>query len=654
MIIKDDEDYHEEEIDRSLSLKDVRELGGTTVFESLDYEANNILNERQFDEESPDDEDHTGFTGNEGATATYWYRNTVCLVVPQAFLDKFRFQGKDKWRWALKQLQELRRSPSPINLVWLCQFLLQANRAPETYYMFEYGYGSHDVESTAQEACLKEISCIALEANRLDIFELAFQRQKGPLPTESFYHLGRCLTLLKPEEADKTIYPALHRCQGLASKHNAFEQLTEGFNEASESLSRNSIDTWRRWLEKKMLPSILAGVGELTREDGKALSTIYSKISDEHNSRTHIRQQVAQGSMAAKIGFCIQLAQQHLIDESAPTVVREVLCHIWSEFRLDNARVAPGMEPIPLPKTADKDFPTPHDIIELVRLVGAHGDSLSSELEHGTERTISNTLDSLGLSRNDCPAKILSACEAADHMDVVGTWLPFVQLVVSNQVPFLLTPEDKEPTDVAKKIVRCIIQRFTKLVIGKRPECPTTWNMRSVSSCGCPDCRAVNAFLTSPTERIGWFPMSKQRRHHLHTHFNDHRHSGVDYNIETIRGCNPNIWQMTKTRTGYDAQLKQWKTKRSLAWPLLSQLVSDQPDSELVEEFMGADMFKAIQAKDLNMLFGRSEPLLTLKDTNAFGKRARPSDGLATQIPAKRVASENARALHPVIDLTGE
>ncbi|KAI1262137.1 hypothetical protein F5Y18DRAFT_161064 [Xylariaceae sp. FL1019] len=674
-VIMDEGDYGDGgEIDRISRLKGVKTLDGTTIFDSLQCDDDKIINLEEFDEDSPDDEEHSGFTGNEGATATYWYRDTVCLVVPQAALDKFRFQGIYKWQWACNRLQESRQLPPPPDLVRLCNSLLRASRvvaAPN--YMSLYSYGSRGPETLGQEACLKVIACIALEANQLDMFQTAFQRIKEPLPTESFYHLGRCLAQREFSEVDNLMYTVFRRCEGVASKYRSFEQLEQGVNGVSESLSQVTMDSWRRWFETSLPANVFEGAGVLTREDGAALSTIYSKISNEDH-KTRILGQVSRGSMAGKIGFGINLAAlvqgQHLDDAIARRTIRELLSSIWNPFSLGNANIAPGVEPVPVSESTHGKFPTGEDIVELVRLVGIYQDPSSPEPARGVAETTASTMptnswDSWNFTPNDCVGKIISACEFAGPMDIVGTFLPFIKLVVSNKVPFLLSPDDKQqPTELAKQIVQCTIKRFAQLVIGKQPEAPTTWAMRPVGDCPCADCTRVNTFLRSPTERIGRFPLSKARRHHLHTMFNDYRSSGADYAIETIRDCNPNIWQMTKKRGTYDLDITQWNSRARSAWPLLSQLLpKDQPTSKLLEEYMGTDIYHAIQTKNLPTLLAITHqtppegPLLTLSDTNAFGKRARPADGLAVPpTSAKRVASGDAssRTYSPVIDLTEE
>jgi hypothetical protein len=74
----------EEELSRSITLKYVVNLDGTRIDHPTGFASSvvavgegNFVGFADEDDEEPDDEDHSGFTGNEGCTATYWYRTTV-------------------------------------------------------------------------------------------------------------------------------------------------------------------------------------------------------------------------------------------------------------------------------------------------------------------------------------------------------------------------------------------------------------------------------------------------------------------------------------------------------------------------------------------------------------------------------------------------
>jgi len=74
--------FHEivEEVDRKNILERVVDLDGTEVEKGLQFDDEYFVQMDPFEKEEPDDEDYSGFTGNEGVSATHFYHRTVGLV----------------------------------------------------------------------------------------------------------------------------------------------------------------------------------------------------------------------------------------------------------------------------------------------------------------------------------------------------------------------------------------------------------------------------------------------------------------------------------------------------------------------------------------------------------------------------------------------
>jgi hypothetical protein len=74
--------YHEitEECDRTTTLTRVVELDGTEVTKNLEYSEDGFVQDQPFEELPPDDEDYSGFTGNEGVSTMHFYRRTVSIL----------------------------------------------------------------------------------------------------------------------------------------------------------------------------------------------------------------------------------------------------------------------------------------------------------------------------------------------------------------------------------------------------------------------------------------------------------------------------------------------------------------------------------------------------------------------------------------------
>jgi hypothetical protein len=73
--------------DEKLLFKRVVDLDGITVAKHFLIDEEDFLADSPFEDRDPDDEDYSGFTGNEGVSATHWYRDSVgnCISSVKSF-----------------------------------------------------------------------------------------------------------------------------------------------------------------------------------------------------------------------------------------------------------------------------------------------------------------------------------------------------------------------------------------------------------------------------------------------------------------------------------------------------------------------------------------------------------------------------------------
>jgi hypothetical protein len=84
------DDFHHmfDKHETTLKLTKVVNLAGRAIGEEIDIEEDDIIQDEPFEDREPDDEDFEGYTGNEGAFATHWYRDTVIVLMPREnFVD---------------------------------------------------------------------------------------------------------------------------------------------------------------------------------------------------------------------------------------------------------------------------------------------------------------------------------------------------------------------------------------------------------------------------------------------------------------------------------------------------------------------------------------------------------------------------------------
>lgn len=74
--------------DSEIILETIVELDGTEVEKDLSFDEDFFIQADAFENEEPDDEEYSGFTGNEGVSATHFYHRTVGSVWTFEFISR--------------------------------------------------------------------------------------------------------------------------------------------------------------------------------------------------------------------------------------------------------------------------------------------------------------------------------------------------------------------------------------------------------------------------------------------------------------------------------------------------------------------------------------------------------------------------------------
>lgn len=75
----DDDDPDMEE-DMGVYMRRLVNLEGDELTTNIEIDMDQFVQSDPYQDREPDDEEHEGFTGNEGAPITYYYRDTVCMA----------------------------------------------------------------------------------------------------------------------------------------------------------------------------------------------------------------------------------------------------------------------------------------------------------------------------------------------------------------------------------------------------------------------------------------------------------------------------------------------------------------------------------------------------------------------------------------------
>lgn len=97
---EDDTGYHHmiDEVESEHKLTQVFNLDGQCLAEDVSIDEEEVVQQAFFESAEPDDEDYSGWTGNEGTNATHFYRRSCVVLLLRcdrfAFFEKTAFNGK--------------------------------------------------------------------------------------------------------------------------------------------------------------------------------------------------------------------------------------------------------------------------------------------------------------------------------------------------------------------------------------------------------------------------------------------------------------------------------------------------------------------------------------------------------------------------------
>jgi hypothetical protein len=83
-----------DELETLTTLTKVVTLDGTMVAKIMPFDEDNFTSPDVFEDTTPDEEDYTGYTGNEGCPTTHFYRRTVRPRYPIRLGSLTAIQGR--------------------------------------------------------------------------------------------------------------------------------------------------------------------------------------------------------------------------------------------------------------------------------------------------------------------------------------------------------------------------------------------------------------------------------------------------------------------------------------------------------------------------------------------------------------------------------
>jgi hypothetical protein len=223
-------------------------------------------------------------------------------------------------------------------------------------------------------------------------------------------------------------------------------------------------------------------------------------------------------------------------------------------------------------------------------------------------------------------SKIVAEAPRIPPEEFNRVWIPFLQDLVpaleDNAIPF--------STPRYQALFAAVLDAFLTKWVGKEPAKSTSL-IRPTVRCGCHDCAPLNAFLASPNQRAGRFPMGKQRRQHLHNQLDA---ASVDCTHVTERFGNPQTLVVTKTTRVADSARREWRARQAKA----DEAIRAFPDGAL-RALLGAEYARIVNMEGIRLGSGSAVQPTPRGEVAGGGE-----SGLAGRLKRKAVE---------VIDLTG-
>ncbi|RYP90606.1 hypothetical protein DL770_003273 [Monosporascus sp. CRB-9-2] len=543
--------------------KGIFDLKGHKVASSIPFDEDDIIQEDAFGDE-PDEEDYEGYMGNwvsnantilsylqeltnnQGPQATHWYRESAAVIIPSqgtlAFLSKVL---RDK----------IITSGDRDDAVGIASYYIDKCKATpqkgslfrELHTMLEHLWTTDQSRPSAftlSGDSLKDILELCILRNEVPLLKLILANNKQPVPTVFLSWLKAKLREESNISRD-ALQKVIQSQSTLSQRYDAISALTE----ATESSERVEL------LISQAVDAALKDFGSnqtLSEEDGVSLFnlTLYYRNMDDLKALVPKAIHKYASQTLFLLGLLKALRQsikRRQVSEEEARPIYEALSRMALKYLSLTTATATKKAPfVPGPhwllsastirdRTAAVNYLTPEAMVRF----------LSSLFEY-----------KLGEHLQMFAGRVHTEAKCIKGEYFGSLWMPLFQdlsaLLEQHKVP-LTTP-------LWQQAFQSLLRAYLRNFVGKRP--PKGDHGSQQVSCLCGDCFVLNRFLADARQTKGRFPMSKQRRQHLHNQLDNH---GIDCTHETERRGNPQTLIVTKTTKKWDAAIAQWNERRAQA-----------------------------------------------------------------------------------------
>ncbi|TVY44089.1 hypothetical protein LOCC1_G004493, partial [Lachnellula occidentalis] len=650
-----------DEIERDTSLKRVVELDGTEVAKDLTFDEGTLIQADALADADPDDEDYSGFTGNEGVSTTHFYHRTVAILIPRShrielFLDPdtrpritYLQSGKEpqkprvlEWidRLSAKNIQVTNDQSNREDLKQICKMVIRhtttwkSKPAPIAAWRAEVAPFSDEV--------LMRVVTLSLELDDQSLFVGAYgawtqksssspsATRPGNISPKAFESVGTAFLRYGLESFLPRLSAQCSENIKLADRFELMNAVKLGF-ETEAQHSGKVYTVYKDWInsetdEALASPQVLIE----TAADGAILATLAEKVplQDIFNKiLPAVKRKVHHTPMA--MAFLTHLFDAGITgkieEKTTQTIFKDVISDLIDHFSLrslgdlaaSKRRVtgygwaAPQVTPTPVP-----DYDNSVNI----------GTLLSNCLTLQLATELDQILSKMAKEAETAPIELYETL-----------YMPILKFMSTSLRKENFTGQGSSFKQFYQSMLSTYIIRYVQM----EPARPTSW-ARQQTSCDCNDCLQLNRFLIDGHQIIGRFPVGKARRAHLHSQLNGR--SGFTH--ETQRSGNPQTLVVTKTMGAYEASHKAWtercnvarKHLKSFEETFLKDLLADKyvPIIALYVPIM------ALSPSKLTSTSRQQQPLSSIVNSSESSSRGPLPPVTKRKVPTKVVVIEDS------------
>lgn len=561
-----------------LKLTRVVDLNGQVVGTNINIEVEDIAQGNIF-KRAPDDEEYSGYTGNEGVSTTHFFRDTVIILIPQKSLVDFRFSSTEiQWdpqSW-LRDLQTefscSGKESAREQLVQLCSLILERNR---TARKSKYGYG-YSSRAPFDDSVVSQAAIAALQLDDVVLFEEAVTEIKDEPSLELFEEVREGISRLGFSSLIPGTTRAVARCKRISQKWPAL--LIVGRSTFPENIRKSEgVDPLlRNWIMDQVL-ALLHTVEIVDEKDGTAVAEVAEKYGHDMLSNhvvPFVEKRVNETPFA--LAFVDRLfalrGSDPLSAETIGNVYSQILTAALNYFDL---KIQPEEKTLGHPWYSGP--PNGTGVFQNGRYqILPPNKPVDPAPPITAERLLQIFRQCTALSLENMVVILLKKIEESAGTALTTVFQKIMLPYVSSLLAYL---QETNSTSIlgqeCGQHLHEILQQYILRWVEEAPRRSADWSRAAdFIACDCTDCASLKAFIQDPIRKESHLSIGQQRRRHLENNFT----GKVGYThttIHAIRAGSAHTLVIVKNDEEYSSLFAEWKSRVATAKKALLELASN-------------------------------------------------------------------------------